>query len=651
MRVEALRNSYQWIQNYLSSPNFSGDTADFWHLLIGEMSVLGKTDWIRIQIDDGKLFETHRENEYKRMIRRKILDGHVLQKRLGLLRKTARKDGAVLSYELEHRSVDSLDLWASDLKSLTIVPFSGSHSVAGVIEIYSKSVIGEKTRKLYEGLPKYLSVTTEQAYEVSARIEHKDFSPRIIPERMEDVFLSDTLLRLKREIAEILKDILGHFQHPFNVIFLLPYYNKGANDPSFFQYFLDDEHEAAIAERELHGGRSGALQKGRSYRFKLGQGICGRIAYTKTPLFLPNWSETIARPEFNYDLDFLEGFEKPFLCEDWLYSVPVIWKNKVICVVQTGGAARGPGREERRSIFRVVSHRAAVIRMAMELDQKQREIKTEKKMRSLSTFHSHNISKAFIQPLLNQSAVLAGFQEELRSATSRRKFEDNIKFVRFVVNKLDTAFSFLRDFQVARTAELKLENVNLRTLLEREILPLAGCRIDMKAFSERESSYRKHIELDFSKVPPDLVFRAHGTQIVQTLFTVIDNSIEALPASLLHSDPSRGVIKVIANIRDRFIQIRIVDRGTGIAKDHQGVLSDHLAAVAERRAEALAPEEKKLTTKGGAHLGLGLHCAAVYLSFLANSHGRGKIGVRSSEGKGTTVSIRVPLIEECSISL
>ena len=101
-------------------------------------------------------------------------------------------------------------------------------------------------------------------------------------------------------------------------------------------------------------------------------------------------------------------------------------------------------------------------------------------------------------------------------------------------------------------------------------------------------------------------------KIKRAFFNILRNSIEAMPGG--------GKISVKLGIMDRFVEITIADTGPGIPE--------------EIKAKLFQPF---FSTKS-ASLGLGLS----FCKLAIESNG-GSIGIDSSVGEGTTVSIRLPL--------
>jgi two-component system, sporulation sensor kinase E len=112
-----------------------------------------------------------------------------------------------------------------------------------------------------------------------------------------------------------------------------------------------------------------------------------------------------------------------------------------------------------------------------------------------------------------------------------------------------------------------------------------------------------------SRIPPVLLDEA---QIRQAFFNIVKNAIQAMPRG--------GVLHVATALRDSHAEVQFSDNGVGIAKD--------------KLPKVFNPY---YTTKEG---GSGLGLMIVYK--IIKDHA-GSVELTSEDGKGTTVSVRLPL--------
>jgi len=108
--------------------------------------------------------------------------------------------------------------------------------------------------------------------------------------------------------------------------------------------------------------------------------------------------------------------------------------------------------------------------------------------------------------------------------------------------------------------------------------------------------------------------RADGEQLAEAVRSVLTNAVEAMP--------SGGKVSVTVRERDAHVAIRVADSGGGIAAEH--------------RSSVLVPGFS--TKRGGSGLGLTMARGVLF------DHG-GDLTIESTPGKGTTVTLLLPLGE------
>lgn len=109
--------------------------------------------------------------------------------------------------------------------------------------------------------------------------------------------------------------------------------------------------------------------------------------------------------------------------------------------------------------------------------------------------------------------------------------------------------------------------------------------------------------------------RCYVSQINQVFMNLLTNAAQAIPG--------RGTITITTRHEGNFAVIEIADTGSGIAPEHLTHIFD-----------------PGFTTKGvGVGTGLGLA-----ISYRIIENHRGSIAVESEPGKGTTFTVRLPLV-------
>ncbi len=143
---------------------------------------------------------------------------------------------------------------------------------------------------------------------------------------------------------------------------------------------------------------------------------------------------------------------------------------------------------------------------------------------------------------------------------------------------------------------------------------------DVLLLLERElTKYRISVERKFEPVKPVL---ANGNQIQQVLINLLVNARQASP------NGGRLLVKIRpCEESNQYVEIIVRDFGTGIPQEKLPHIFDAFYTTKQ------GPDE---TGKGGSGLGLAL-CKKI-----VEDHS-GKIRVKSSVGKGTSFTIRLPL--------
>jgi PAS domain S-box-containing protein len=208
-------------------------------------------------------------------------------------------------------------------------------------------------------------------------------------------------------------------------------------------------------------------------------------------------------------------------------------------------------------------------------------------------------------------ASIQGFSELLLArpdlpAEERSKFlthinDEALTLSRFVKNHLDIAL-------IESGGELHLERApcDLSALLER------------MARYFREKNPRHRLEFD---VPPSPVeAEVDGGRVEQVLNNVLANAIKYSPGG--------GTIRVRGEVHPDIFRIQVTDQGPGMPREEQ-----------ERIFEKFF--RGPASSKGTEGLGLGLNIA----KHIVEAHG-GAISVESAPGRGTIVTIALPLAGE-----
>jgi signal transduction histidine kinase len=170
--------------------------------------------------------------------------------------------------------------------------------------------------------------------------------------------------------------------------------------------------------------------------------------------------------------------------------------------------------------------------------------------------------------------------------------------------RLITLINAILDFEKLESgnAEMDFQPVSLQRIFDRSIESVG-------AFAAQEG-VRIGVERTGSVVVGD------ETRLIQLLVHLLSNAVKYSPRG--------GVVMLCAQPLDGQVEVRVIDRGRGIAADKQEKIFDRFHQV----------DSSDARTQSGTGLGLAI-CKAI-----VEQHG-GTIGVESVEGEGSTFSFRV----------
>src|SRR5438094_1870441 len=184
---------------------------------------------------------------------------------------------------------------------------------------------------------------------------------------------------------------------------------------------------------------------------------------------------------------------------------------------------------------------------------------------------------------------------------AREELEHSIEVARSEVNRLDSIVTqFLKAIRPSRP-QLRPENVN--TILEEAV------RFFTPELQDREIVVEQELRSD---VP---LLQLDRDQMKQAFYNVIKNSVEAMHR--------HGTLRIRTDLADTHVIVRFVDTGGGMS-------AENLSCVFE----------PYFTTKPSGS-GVGF----LMLPRLVREHG-GELSIESSQGRGFTLTIRLPFIDK-----
>jgi len=183
----------------------------------------------------------------------------------------------------------------------------------------------------------------------------------------------------------------------------------------------------------------------------------------------------------------------------------------------------------------------------------------------------------------------------------REELQESIDIARSEVNRLDSIVTqFLRAIRPSKP-ELHPENVN--TIVEETL------RLFTPEIQDRDIVVEQELRSDLPLLQID------RDQMKQAFYNVIKNSIQAMKR--------RGTLRIRIDRGDMHALIRFIDTGSGMSADNLGRVF-----------------EPYFTTKPSG-TGLGL----LIVRRIVREHG-GELSIESSEGKGLTLTIRLPYVDK-----
>jgi two-component system, sporulation sensor kinase E len=206
-------------------------------------------------------------------------------------------------------------------------------------------------------------------------------------------------------------------------------------------------------------------------------------------------------------------------------------------------------------------------------------------------------------PLNSLNIHLQLIEREARKldGAKRGQLQESVAVARGEVNRLDSIISqFLRAIRPTRP-QLRPENVN--AIVEEAV------RFFAPEIKDRDIVVEQELRSDLPLLELD------RDQMKQAFYNVIKNSFEAMK--------SRGILRIRTDMDDSHVIVRFTDSGGGISPEN-------LSRVFE----------PYFTTKSSG-TGLGL----LIVRRIVREHG-GELSIESSEGKGLTLTIRLPHIDK-----
>lgn len=362
------------------------------------------------------------------------------------------------------------------------------------------------------------------------------------------------------------------------------------------------------------GPRSANLK---GIRLKVGQGVVGWVAQHGQPLLVPD----VSRDErFYKDLDKRTAtVTRSVLC------VPMRVRERLIGVVEVINKRHGQFSIGDQRLLESLAAFAAVAienaRLYEEASQRAeqallyaRDLTTayrqERQQREALDRLRYNFLNVIGHELKSPLAVILPGLEVLKDPRRGSLAPDQMRIVdaldqqaRHLLQTINGLVNFATFY--ARQGTLQLKPVSPESVLD-----------DALALSQFKAA-RKNIRLEERRRPPLPVLPLDSQRVAEAIAHLIDNAIKF--------SPEGSTVMVEAQGGDHGLEIRVIDRGCGIAANQVDAIWDSFSQL-------------NTTPKRGLEgLGLGLAIAR----YVVEAHG-GTISVESTPGKGSIFTIRLP---------
>ena len=278
------------------------------------------------------------------------------------------------------------------------------------------------------------------------------------------------------------------------------------------------------------------------------------------------------------------------------YSVPLVIERQDFVA---GDAVPGP-ESATAAIGERVGH-AIILRDITESRRTEQQTIESERLNAL-TLLAAGVAHEIGNPLNSLNIHLQLIEREARKLDGAKgaELQESVEVARAEINRLDSIISqFLRAIRPTRP-QLRPENIN--TVVEEAV------RFFALEIKDRDIVVEQELRSDLPLLELD------RDQIKQAFYNVIKNSFEAMK--------SRGILRIRTDLDESHVIVRFTDTGGGIS-------AENLSRVFE----------PYFTTKTSG-TGLGL----LIVRRIVREHG-GELSIESSEGKGLTLTIRLPHID------
>lgn len=360
-----------------------------------------------------------------------------------------------------------------------------------------------------------------------------------------------------------------------------------------------DEEKSELFIRIARGEKKESVER---IKFELGKGISGHVVQTGQPMVI---QDVRKEKRFSPKFDRITGF-----CTRSMICVPLILRGKTIGALQV--LNKKSGDLFTQMDVEVLTSMSQHIALAMEnaklyrrLEKKfelnARELKTaqDKLIRSERLVAMTHLVQGVAHEIRNPVTTIGGFARRIKKILKRDPEVD--KYLNAILEESERLESLVRqvhEYTSVLASTLALDNI-------RAILHEVVNKFEPIAQQQGVSLVTKIDE----SLP---LTRMASAQIMTALSNIMQNALESMP--------NGGELVLEATQRDSQLFIKILDTGYGIRQEYLNSVYDPFFS----------------SKTHGAGLGL----AVVYQ--IVKNHD-GEITIQSQEGKGTSVTIQLPV--------
>ena len=360
-----------------------------------------------------------------------------------------------------------------------------------------------------------------------------------------------------------------------------------------------DEEKGDLFIRVARGEKKEPIKK---IRLQLGEGIAGRVVQTGLPMVV---QDVLKEESFSPKFDRKSGFDtKSMIC------VPLILRGIPIGAFQILNKRSGvPFDSSDVELLTSMSQLVAValenaklyrrLEEKFELTERELKITQQELIRSSRLAAMGHLAQGVAHEIRNPVTSIGGFARRIEKALNHEsKLKGYVQIILKETERLENLVRQVNEFSSVLFASLVHGDV-------REVLDLL-----IENFKSTAQDQRVSLLTAFDQALPYI--RMDPSQLLTALSSITENALESMPEG--------GKLAISARQKGNLLMIEVSDSGCGISGEHIESVYDPFFTSKTR----------------GAGMGLTM------VHQIITNHD-GEIKIQSLEGKGTTVTIRLPV--------